>query len=76
MIRLGGPPVDNVAIDEEGQATLVRLAGISALLGHRRFMVQLPQSADRDHVVIRRLYFRRRQSCRLCGGAEVSSTPY
>ena len=33
MIRLGGPPVDNVAIDEEGQATLVRLAGISAVLG-------------------------------------------
>ncbi len=33
MIHLGGPPVDNVAIDEEGQATLVRLAGISGLLG-------------------------------------------
>ena len=32
-IRLGGPPVDNVAIDEEGQRTLVRLAGLAGLLG-------------------------------------------
>lgn len=31
--RLGGPPVDNVAIDEEGERTLVRLAGLSLLLG-------------------------------------------
>lgn len=31
--RMGGPPVDNVAIDEEGERTLVRLAGASALLG-------------------------------------------
>ncbi len=33
VLRLGGPPVDNVAIDEEGQITLVRLVGFSALLG-------------------------------------------
>ncbi len=33
MVHLGGPPVDNVAIDEEGQATLVRLVGLSACLG-------------------------------------------
>ena len=33
QVRLGGPPVDNVAIDEEGERTLVRLAGFSALLG-------------------------------------------
>ncbi len=31
--HLGGPPIDNVAIDEEGERTLVRLAGFSALLG-------------------------------------------
>jgi uncharacterized protein len=30
---LGGPPVDNVAIDEEGTITLVRLVGLTALLG-------------------------------------------
>ena len=33
VLRMGGPPVDNVAIDEEGQITLVRLVGFSALLG-------------------------------------------
>jgi predicted RND superfamily exporter protein len=32
QVRLGGPPIDNVAIDEEGERTLVRLAGLSALL--------------------------------------------
>jgi predicted RND superfamily exporter protein len=32
-LRLGGPPVDNVAIDEEGSITLVRLIGWSVLLG-------------------------------------------
>jgi uncharacterized protein len=32
-LHLGGPPVDNVAIDEEGERTLVRLAGLSGLLG-------------------------------------------
>lgn len=32
-VRLGGPPVDNVSIDEEGQKTLARLAGFSGLLG-------------------------------------------
>jgi uncharacterized protein len=32
-VRLGGPPVDNAAIDEEGERTLVRLAGLSGLLG-------------------------------------------
>ncbi len=32
-IRLGGPPVDNVAIDEEGTITLVRLIGYSLALG-------------------------------------------
>ncbi len=31
--HLGGPPVDNISIDEEGEKTLVRLAGISGLLG-------------------------------------------
>lgn len=31
--HLGGPPVDNSAIDEEGERTLVRLAGLSGLLG-------------------------------------------
>jgi predicted RND superfamily exporter protein len=30
---MGGPPVDNVAIDEEGSITLVRLIGLSAALG-------------------------------------------
>lgn len=32
-LHLGGPPIDNVAIDEEGEKTLVRLAGLSGLLG-------------------------------------------
>ncbi|MGL6225159.1 MAG: efflux RND transporter permease subunit [Thermoguttaceae bacterium] len=32
-IILGGPPIDNVAIDYEGERTLVRLAGICALIG-------------------------------------------
>ena len=32
-LRLGGPPVDNAAIDEEGQITLVRLIGLSVLVG-------------------------------------------
>ena len=31
--RLGGPPVDNVAIDDEGERSFARLVGISALLG-------------------------------------------
>jgi hypothetical protein len=30
---LGGPPVDNVAIDEEGTVTLVRLVGLCSLVG-------------------------------------------
>ena len=32
-LRLGGPPVDNVAIDEEGSITLFRLIGLCGLLG-------------------------------------------
>jgi len=32
-VRLGGPPVDNNAIDEEGERSLVRLAGLAGLLG-------------------------------------------
>ena len=32
-VRIGGPPIDNVAIDEEGEKTLVRLAGLSMLFG-------------------------------------------
>jgi predicted RND superfamily exporter protein len=33
QLHLGGPPVDNISIDEEGEKTLVRLAGFSGLLG-------------------------------------------
>ena len=33
VIHIGGPPVDNVAIDEEGTITLVRLIGYSLVLG-------------------------------------------
>lgn len=33
QIHIGGPPVDNVAIDEEGTITLVRLIGYSLALG-------------------------------------------
>lgn len=33
LLRLGGPPVDNIAIDEEGTVTLVRLVGYSGLIG-------------------------------------------
>src|SRR5690606_37585422 len=33
MLRMGGPPVDNVAIDEEGEITLVRLIGLSVAVG-------------------------------------------
>lgn len=32
-LKMGGPPVDNVAIDEEGTVTLVRLVGFSAVIG-------------------------------------------
>ena len=32
-LAMGGPPVDNVAIDEEGTITLVNLVGLSALIG-------------------------------------------
>ncbi len=32
-IHMGGPPVDNVAIDDEGEITLMRLVGLSALVG-------------------------------------------
>lgn len=32
-LRMGGPPVDNVAIDEEGSITLVRLVSYSLALG-------------------------------------------
>ena len=33
VIRMGGPPVDNTSIDEEGQITLGRLVGLSVILG-------------------------------------------
>ncbi len=33
QIHLGGPPVDNAAIDYEGKRTLIRLAGLSAVIG-------------------------------------------
>ncbi len=32
-LHVGGPPVDNIAIDEEGTVTLVRLVGYSVLVG-------------------------------------------
>ena len=32
-MHLGGPPVDNVAIDEEGERTLIRLAFLSGGFG-------------------------------------------
>ncbi|MEQ8839336.1 MAG: MMPL family transporter, partial [Lacipirellulaceae bacterium] len=32
-IRMGGPPVDNIQIDIEGERTLIRLAGLSGLVG-------------------------------------------
>ncbi|MEA1950643.1 MAG: MMPL family transporter, partial [Planctomycetota bacterium] len=32
-LHLGGPPVDNAAIDYEGKRTLIRLAGWSAVIG-------------------------------------------
>ncbi len=32
-LHIGGPPVDNVAIDEEGSITLFRLVSLSALIG-------------------------------------------
>jgi predicted RND superfamily exporter protein len=32
-VHLGGPPVDSVAIDEEGERTLYRLASLAALVG-------------------------------------------
>lgn len=32
-LRMGGPPVDNIAIDEEGTVTLVRLVGYSVIIG-------------------------------------------
>lgn len=33
LLRTGGPPIDNVAIDEEGTVTLIRLVGYSGLVG-------------------------------------------
>ncbi len=33
QLKLGGPPVDNLAIDEEGTITLVRLVTLSGILG-------------------------------------------
>ncbi len=32
-LHLGGPPVDNVAIDQEGERTLLKLAGVSGVVG-------------------------------------------
>ncbi len=32
-IHMGGPPVDNITIDIEGERTLVRLAGLSGIVG-------------------------------------------
>jgi hypothetical protein len=32
-LHLGGPPVDNISIDQEGERSLLRLAGVSALVG-------------------------------------------
>lgn len=32
-IRMGGPPVDNITIDVEGERTLVRLAGLAGAVG-------------------------------------------
>jgi predicted RND superfamily exporter protein len=32
-VRVGGPPIDNVSIDEEGEKTLIKLAGMSLLFG-------------------------------------------
>lgn len=32
-LRMGGPPVDNVSIDIEGEKTLAKLAGLSGLVG-------------------------------------------
>ena len=32
-LHMGGPPVDNVALDESGESSLFRLAGISAAVG-------------------------------------------
>lgn len=32
-IRMGGPPVDNIQIDIEGERTLIRLAGLSGIVG-------------------------------------------
>ncbi len=33
ILHVGGPPIDNVSIDEEGTITLVRLLGYSVILG-------------------------------------------
>ncbi len=33
VLHVGGPPIDNVSIDEEGTITLVRLLGYSVILG-------------------------------------------
>lgn len=32
-VHMGGPPIDNISIDEEGERTLIRLSGGAALLG-------------------------------------------
>ena len=53
-VRLGGPPVENVAIDEEGSRTIARLGAISAVLGVGLGLVVAAQhSAHGDRVCLR-----------------------
>ena len=55
-VRLGGPPIDNNAIDEEGENSLVRLAGLAGSVGAQPVVLlaaQLPH--DDGRVLVRRV---------------------
>ena len=46
-LRMGGPPVDNVAIDEEGSITLRAAGELVGGAGHRPVAALLPQHLAR-----------------------------
>ena len=53
-LHMGGPPVDNVAIDVEGERTLYRLAVLSGVVGLGFGLLGVPQHPADDHGLCRR----------------------
>ena len=66
-VRLGGPPVDNNAIDEEGENSLVKLAGLAGLLGRQPVVLLAAQRSHDD----RRVHVRRVQRGAVAGDRAV-----